>query len=90
MIRQKRVSDTRKCSELISNNDIFVHPINSLSLQIVDVPMELIICACTTLQNMIHLVRTDFGDYKSTYNWDTWVAPINYPPQLLGQETRLS
>ena len=90
MIGQKRVSDASNFSELISNNDIFVHRIYYLSLQRVDVPKELIICACTTLQNMIHLVRTDFGDYKSTYNWETWVAPINYPPQLLGQETRLS
>ena len=50
LIRHKTVYDTSKFSELICNNEIFLHRIYSLSPQRVDVPKELIICACTTLQ----------------------------------------
>ena len=72
-------------ADLVSNYDLLDHIVDSLSHQIVNVPKETIICTFTNLQNITHLVRTAFEDYKSTYGGDTWFLPLNHPPQGLGK-----
>ena len=64
LIRQKRILVTSIFADLVSNYDLVVHSTASLYLQRVDVPKDPILCPFTTLQNMYHAVRTDFGDSK--------------------------
>ena len=64
--RQKRTTVTRIFADFVSKNDLVVHIIDSLSLQIVDVPKEPILCNFTTIQNMTQLLRTVFGGYILT------------------------
>ena len=54
LIRQKIIPATSIFSYLISNYDMVVHRIASISLQRVDVPKEPILCTFTTLQKMTH------------------------------------
>ena len=70
-IRQNRIPETCIFAYLVSNYDLVIHRIASLSFQRVDVPKDLILCTFTTLQNMSHTVRTAFVDSKSTYGGDT-------------------
>ena len=71
LIRQKRIPATSIFSDLVSNDDLVVHIIAYLSLKIVNISKELILCTFTTLQKMTHSVRTPSGDSKSTYGGDT-------------------
>ena len=80
LIRQKIIPATSMFANLVSNYDLVVHSIASLSLQRVGVPKEPILCTFTTLQNMSHSVRTSFGYSKSTYGGETWELPLNPPP----------
>ena len=70
LIRLKMIYSMRKFMDIISNYDLLVHSITSLSLQRVNVTKEPILCTFTTLQNMIQSVRTAFGDSQSTYGGD--------------------
>ena len=54
-------------SDLVSNYDLVVHSIVSLSLKIVNDPKEPILCTFTTIQNMTHSARADVGDSNTTY-----------------------
>ena len=54
LIRKQRIPDTSIFADLLSNYDLGVHSINSLSLQIFWVPKGPIICNLTNLQNMNH------------------------------------
>ena len=85
LIRQKRIPETSIFSDLVSNYDLVVHRITSLSLQRVDVPKDTTLYNFTTHKNMYHTVRTDFGDSNSTYGGDTWAVPLNPTPKGLGQ-----
>ena len=85
LIRQKRILETSILADLLSNYNLVVHSIASLTLQRVDVPKETILCNFTTLQNMTHSVRIAFGDSKTTYGGDTWALPVNPPHQFLVQ-----
>ena len=85
LIRQKRIPFTSTFVDIVSNYDLVVHSIASLSLQKVDVSKEPILITFTTLQNITHSVRMAFGVFKPTYGGDTWAVPINTPPQGLGQ-----
>ena len=53
-IRIQRIPSTRIFADLISNYDLVVHNIASLSLQIINPPKEPIMCTLTTLQDMNH------------------------------------
>ena len=60
LIRLKHVVATRVFVDLVSNYDLVLHRISSLSLQTVDVLKEPILCMLTTLKHMIHLVIISF------------------------------
>ena len=85
LVRQKKFKSTSVFSDIISKYDLVVHSIASLDLQRVNAPKEPIHCTFITLQNMVHLVRTDFGDSANTYGSDTWEIPLKPPSQGLGQ-----
>ena len=51
-----------------------------LAMQKVNVPKEQINCTFSTLQNMLHLVRTAFGDPYNTYGGDIWSIPLKPHP----------
>ena len=50
LIRQKRIPETCIFIDLVSNYDLIVHSIESLSIPRVDVPKELIFCSFKTFQ----------------------------------------
>ena len=83
--QKKIIPATSIFTNLVSNYDLEVHSIASISLQRVNVPKEPILCNFTTLQNITHSVRTPFGYSNTTYGGDTWSVPLNPPPQGLGQ-----
>ena len=56
---------------MVSNYDLVIHRIASLSVQRVDVPKDPVLCTFTMLHNMSHTVITDFVDSKSTYGGET-------------------
>ena len=85
LIRQTVISDTSIFENFVSNYDLVFHSIASLSLQIVNVSKEPILCAFSTIQNMNFSVRTAFGYSKTAYGGDTWSVPLNPPPQGLVQ-----
>ena len=85
LIRQNRTPATIILTYLVSNCDLVVHSIVSLSLQRLYVSKESILCTFKTLQNMTHSVRTAFGGSKSTYGGYTWDVPLKPPPQGLVQ-----
>ena len=70
LTRLKRVSATSVFSDLVSYYDLVTHNIADLSLQCANVPKELIICTFTTLQEMVHSVRTAFRDSDTLYEGD--------------------
>ena len=85
LVRQKKVTSRSVFADLISNYDLVVHRISSLALQRVNSPKEPIHCKFITLHNMVHLVRTAFGDSANTYGGDIWAIPLKPPPQGLVQ-----
>ena len=56
--RKNRILVTSIFLDLVSNYDMVVHSIASLSLQRVDAPKEPIICTFNTIQNVNHSVKT--------------------------------
>ena len=81
-IRLKRLPATSVFADLVSNYDLVLHSISSLSLQRVDVPKYPVACTLSTLQDMIHSVRTAYGDSTSQYRGDLWVLPLTPPLPL--------
>ena len=71
--------DLRSCYDLIA------HAVASLSMQRQGVPEASVVCMFTTLQNMVHTVRTAFGDSTQTFGGDLWAIPMQPPPQGVGQ-----
>ena len=80
LVRQKKATSTSLFFDLISNYDLVIHNIASLAMQKVNVPKEQINFTFSTLQNMLHLVRTAFGDPSNTYGGDIWSIPLKPPP----------
>lgn len=85
LVRLKKIPATSEFTDLVSNYDLVVHSLASLSLQRVGVPKEPILYTFTTLQNMVSSVRTAFSDSIKTMGGDLWAVPLNPPPQGLGQ-----
>jgi hypothetical protein len=81
----RRIPATSVFIDLVSNYDLVVHNIASLALQRVGMPKAPILCTFATLQDMVHSVRTAYGDSLQTYGGDLWVIKIKPPPQGLGQ-----
>ena len=77
--RQQR-SPLAMCScDLKNNYDRIAHNAASLALQRVGVPRSKIISMFTTIQDMVHTVRTLFGDADQSYGGDT--SEYLKPPQ---------
>ena len=70
LIRLKRLSATTVLTDMVSHYYLVLHSISSLSLCRVYVPKEPLFCTLTTLQDMIHSVRTDYGDSMYQYGGD--------------------
>ena len=85
LVRQNKVTSTSVFADIISNYDLLVHSISSPDLHILNVSKETINCTFSTLKNMVHSVRTDFGDSDNTYRGDIWEILLKPPPHGLGQ-----
>ena len=73
-------------ASLVSNYDLVVYSIASLSMQQYNIPKDPTICTFTTLHNIEHSVRTAFGESNTTYGGEKWELSLKPPPQLgLGQ-----
>ena len=83
LVRQEKVTAKSIFADLISNYYLVVHIIESISLQRVSIPKEPIHCTFRSLQNMLHLVSTAFGDTDNTYGGDVWSIPLKPPSQVL-------
>eukprot|EP00957_Ditylum_brightwellii_P204348 15338837-Ditylum_brightwellii.AAC.1 len=81
----ERTPATSTFIDLDSNYDLVAHSIASLALQWVNTPKAPIQCTFTTLQDMVHTVRTAYGDSIESYGGDLWALPCSPPPQGLGQ-----
>eukprot|EP00957_Ditylum_brightwellii_P083131 6320712-Ditylum_brightwellii.AAC.1 len=68
ILQQKPASST--FIDLVSNYDLVTHSIGSLALQRVGVLNAPIFCMFTTLQDMVHSVRTAYGDSINKYGGD--------------------
>eukprot|EP00957_Ditylum_brightwellii_P176910 13475605-Ditylum_brightwellii.AAC.1 len=49
------------------------------------IPEEPINCTITTLQDMVHMCCSYFGDSTDSYGHDIWAILLKPPPQDLGQ-----
>ena len=85
LLRYKKFASTSVFADIIYNYDLVVHSIASLSLQRVNAPKEPIHCTFSTLQKMLHLVRTVFGESENTYVGYIWEILLKPPPQGLVQ-----
>ena len=81
----KKIPTTSIFANLVSNYYLVSQSIALLSLLIVDVSKEQILCTITTLKDMLHLVRTAFCEYQSSYVCNIWALPMKPSPQGLGQ-----
>ena len=81
----KHIPSTRFFTDLISNYDIFLCSIASLLLHRVDIPKDPIVFVLSTLQDMVHLVITEFGFSASNCRGELWSVSSNPPPQFQGQ-----
>ena len=79
----KKIPTTSIFANLVSNYYLVSQSIALLSLLIVDVSKEQILCTITTLKDMLHLVRTAFCEYQSSYVCNIWALPMKPPPQVL-------
>ena len=61
LIRQTVISDTSIFENFVSNYDLVFHSIASLSLQIVNVSKEPILCAFSTIQRLFLQRNSYFG-----------------------------
>ena len=87
ILRLKRVLATITFADLVSNKDLVVNSIVSLSLQRANIPKWHILCTLMTLKNMDHSVRTDFGDSALNYGGGKWATPIPPPLKALSKST---
>eukprot|EP00957_Ditylum_brightwellii_P131230 10008906-Ditylum_brightwellii.AAC.1 len=71
--------------DLVSNYELAVHSIASLVLQRVGMPKEPIQFTFITLQDMVHMCRTTFGNSTSSYQGNIWAILCKPPPQGLDQ-----
>ena len=80
LVIQKKTTPTSVLSDVISKYDLVVHIISSLDLQRGNIPKEQTHFTFSTLHNMVHSVRTAFGDPANTYGGDIWSIPLKLPP----------
>eukprot|EP00957_Ditylum_brightwellii_P120597 9199646-Ditylum_brightwellii.AAC.1 len=71
--------------DLVSNYDLVVHSIASLAYQQVGVPKAPVVCTFSSLQDMVHIIRTAYGDSINSYGGELWCILLSPPPQGLGQ-----
>ena len=83
--RQRRAPATDTAVDLQSCYDLIAHTPASIGMQSQHVPQPPIICMFTTLQDMVHTVRTAFGDSLASFGGDLYAVPFNPPPQGVGQ-----
>eukprot|EP00978_Attheya_sp_CCMP212_P000654 scaffold1295_cov57-Attheya_sp.AAC.3 len=81
LLRQERRNGIDTAVDLCSCYDLIVHAAASLSMHRQGVPAPAVVCMFTTLQNMVHTVRTAFGESSQTFGGDLWALPVNPPPQ---------
>jgi hypothetical protein len=72
----------KRSGAICSNNakscyDLIGHTQAAVSMQRVGVPKSVIKCLFSTLQNVIHRVRTGYGDSSASYGGDVWLIPIH-------------
>ena len=84
LLRLERRNGVDTAVDLRSCYDLIVHSAASLSMQRQGVPAASVVCMFTTLQNMVHTVRTAFGESTQTFGGDLWAIPTT-PPQGVGQ-----
>jgi hypothetical protein len=86
ILRQERRAAVDVAVDLRSCYDLVVHAIASLSIQRQGMPEQPIVCMFTTLQNMVHTVRTAYGESENSFgSQQLWVVGLESPPQGLGQ-----
>jgi hypothetical protein len=84
LLRLERRNGVDTAVDLRSCYDLIVHAAASLSMQRQGVPAPSVVCMFTTLQNMVHTVRTAFGESTQHFGGDLWAIPTT-PPQGVGQ-----
>ena len=84
LLRLERRNGVDTAVDLRSCYDLIVHSAASLSMQRQGVPAPAVVCMFTTLQNMVHTVRTAFGESTQTFGGELWAIPTT-PPQGVGQ-----
>ena len=70
------------CSDLKSCYGRVVHTALSLALQRLGLPIEFILGMLDSIQNMVHIIQTGFGDSSTTYGSKD--IPIEYKHHLQG------
>ena len=85
LLRLERRNGIDTAVDLRSCYDLIVHSAASLSMQRQGVPAPSVVCMFTTLQNMVHTVRTAFGESTQSFGGDLWAIPCQPPPQGVGQ-----
>jgi hypothetical protein len=85
ILRQERRSAIDITIDLASCYDLVVHSIASLCMQRQGIPEQPIVCMFTTLQNMVHTVRTAAGESDANFGGRLWAVAFESPPQGLNQ-----
>ena len=85
ILRQERRSAVDVSVDLRSCYDLVTHSAASLSMQRQGLPEQPIVCMFTSLQNMVHTVKTSFGESDRSFGGKLWAFPFSPPPQGLGQ-----
>jgi hypothetical protein len=85
LLRLERRNAVDTAVDLRSCYDLIVHAAASLSMQRQGVPAPSVVCMFTTLQNMVHTVRTAFGESTQQFGGNLWAIPCHPPPQGVGQ-----
>lgn len=76
IIRQKRQAAAMTSCDAKSCYDRIVHSIAALSMRRQGVQEPPIVCMFTTIQNLVHTVRTAFGDSTESFGGDLWAVPV--------------
>ena len=85
LMRQKRHPATDTAVDLKSCYDLVAHAPASISMQRQHLQEPPIVCMMTTLQNMVHTVRTAFGDSERSFGGELYAVPFAPPPMGVGQ-----
>eukprot|EP00957_Ditylum_brightwellii_P200365 15275304-Ditylum_brightwellii.AAC.1 len=80
-VQLKRTPATSIFIDLVSNYDMGAHNIAMLALQRVGTPNAPICCMFSTLQDIVHIVRTSYGNSIESYGGDLWILKSEPPPQ---------